>query len=141
TALQKRRTYSSPHKQSTPSLLKRGRRRRPTENKTLVVYIDRSGSMTDDKTGKADKIVENTIKRLRDVTVIKKYFASKVGDDPTGNGLGGGTNYAAIREDIRKNNYQSVAIITDDDSSNVSYEGDKSPITVDMAWVCAVECN
>lgn len=143
TAMDKRRTYSSPHKQSTPSLLKRGRRRRPVENKTLVMYIDRSGSMTDEKTGKADKIVENTIKRLRDVTVVKKYFANRVGDDPTGYDLGGGTNYAAIRDDIKENGYQSIAIVTDNDSSNIGGYGDSGSgnIKVDMAWVCAVECE
>jgi hypothetical protein len=142
--LQFRRTYSSPHKQSTATMIKRGRRRRPVEGKTLVMYIDRSGSMTDEKTGKADKIVENTTKRLRDVTIIKKYFANRVGTDPSAQNLGGGTNYASIRDDIKKNNYRSVAIVTDDDSSNIqsSYSSDDtSLIDVDMAWVCAVQCE
>lgn len=139
--MNKRRTYSSPHKQSTSTLLRRGRRRRPTENKTLVMYIDRSGSMTEEKTGKADKIVENTVKRLRDVTVIKKYFANRVGDDPSASGLGGGTNYDAIRDDVSKNGYQSIAIVTDDDASNVGRHDGKGLIEVDMAWVCAVQCQ
>lgn len=144
TAMDKRRTYSSPHKQSTPSLLRRGRRRRPVETKTLVMYIDRSGSMTDEKTGKADKIVENTVKRLRDVTVIKKYFANRVSEDPDADGIGGGTNYSAIRDDIKANGYESVAIVTDNDSSNIgsySDNGGGGKIKVDMAWVCAVECQ
>lgn len=141
TALQKRRTYSSPHKQSRPDLLKRGRRRRPAESKTLVMYIDRSGSMTDEKTGKADKIVENTVKRLRDVTVVKKYFANRVTEDPDARNIGGGTNYAAIRDDVKKNGYESIAIVTDDDASNVSLYGDGGLIEVDMAWVCAVQCK
>lgn len=141
------RSYASPHKQSTATMLKRGRRRRVVENKTLVMYIDRSGSMTDDKTGKADKIVENTTKRLRDVTIIKKYFANKVGEGEEhsrGQGLGGGTNYASIRDDVKKHGYRSIAIITDNDASNVRYgygNSDDSPIDVDMAWVCAVQCD
>lgn len=139
--LQFRRTYSSPHKQSTSTMLKRGRRRRPTETKTLVMYIDRSGSMTDEKTGKADKIVENTVKRLRDVTVIKKYFANRVGTEPSAEHLGGGTNYAAVRDDIKANGYRSIAIVTDNDSSNITYRDSGELINVDMAWVCAVECT
>ena len=141
--LAKRRTYSSPHKQSRPDLLKRGRRRRPVEDKTLVMYIDRSGSMTDEKTGKADKIVENTVKRLRDVTVIKKYFANRITEDPEAHNIGGGTNYAAIRDDIKANGYQSVAIVTDNDSNNIGGYSDKDGehIKVDMAWVCAVQCD
>jgi hypothetical protein len=145
TDMGKRSTYASPNKRSTATLIKRGRRRRPVESKTLVMYIDRSGSMTDEKTGKADKIVENTVKRLRDVTVVKKYFANRVGDDPEARNLGGGTNYAAIRDDIRQNGYQSVAIVTDNDSSNICGYSDPHKdwgnIKVDMAWICAVECN
>jgi hypothetical protein len=142
-SLTKRRTYSSPHKQSTASLIKRGRRRMPVENKTLVMYIDRSGSMTDEKTGKADRIVENTVKRLRDVTVIKKYFANRITTDPSAYNIGGGTNYRAIRDDIKKNGYQSIAIVTDNDSNNIGGYSDEdgSNIKVDMAWICAVQCN
>lgn len=140
-SLQPRRTYSSPHKQSTPNLMRRGRRRRYVEDKTLVVYIDRSGSMTDDKTGKADRIVENTTKRLRDVKIIKKYFANRIGEDEDarkGFGLGGGTNYEAVANDITAHGYKSVAIITDNDYSNIWKHNRPR---VDMAWICAVGCQ
>lgn len=141
-SLSPRRTYSSPNKQSTPSLMKRGKRRRHVEDKTLVMYIDRSASMTDEKTGKADRIVENTVKRLRDVKVIKKYFSNGVTTDPAAHMLGGYTNYRAIANDVKANDYKTIAIVTDADGSNL-YPGRSGGcyLEVDMAWVCAVECK
>lgn len=127
----RKKGYARPNKKYQGTIIKKGAQRTRQPGKTLVVYIDRSGSMSDEKTGKAEKILENTVKRLRHVTVITKYFSDEVSLD--GN-ISGGTNYSAVIEDIVHNNYRDVAVVTDSD-----WDGRANIADVDAAWIVSVE--
>lgn len=125
------KTYKRPNKKYLGSIVKKGSTRQNTPGKTLVVYVDRSGSMSAEKTGRAEQVLENTVKRLRNVSVITKYFADEVSYDGD---IGGGTNYAAVIDDINLNNYLDVAIVTDNDR-----DGGVNVAKVDAVWLVSVE--
>lgn len=127
------KTYKRPNKKYGGSIIKKGVTRTQQPGKTLVVYVDRSGSMSDEKTGRAERILENTVKRLRNVSVITKYFSDEVSLD--GN-IGGGTNYAAVIDDINNHGYLDVAIVTDNDR-----DGGSNIATVDAVWLVSVDAG
>jgi len=129
--LSRNKSYARPNKKYQGAIVKKGRRKTRSPGKTLVVYIDRSGSMSDEKTGKAERILANTVKRLNHVTVITKYFSDEV--SMSGN-IGGGTNYSAVIDDIMINKYRDVAIVTDNDN-----DGRMNIADVDAAWIVSVE--
>ena len=129
--LSRNKSYARPNKKYQGAIVKKGRRKTRSPGKTLVVYIDRSGSMSDEKTGKAERILANTVKRLNHVTVITKYFSDEV--SLSGN-IGGGTNYSAVIDDININKYRDVAIVTDNDN-----DGRMNVADVDAVWIVSVE--
>ena len=87
----------------------------------LTVYVDRSGSFCPAKTAEATrKLKEVLVKYRGKVTMDTVYFADNLMKEDPGKG-GGGTNYTAVIENIKKDKAQLSIIITDDDCC--SYEG------------------
>lgn len=125
------KTYKRPNKKYMGSIVKKGVTRTQQPGKTLVVYVDRSGSMSDEKTGRAENILAKTVQRLKNVSVIIKYFSDEVsmsGD------ITGGTNYAAVIDDINNHGYLDVAIVTDNDR-----DGGSNMAEVDAVWLVSVD--
>jgi predicted metal-dependent peptidase len=85
----------------------------------IIVYVDRSGSFSPDKTAQATTALND---------LLRKYRGSVAGDciffndglmhvDPGAGG--GGTNYQAVINDIATANPELAVVITDDDSANI----------------------
>lgn len=136
-----KRTYSKPDRRfTTPGslpringceVMRKGRKRKNREWKTLGVYCDVSGSMSRDKISLALGTCQE-IDKIRRCTVKTHYFDTEVRDEFFS---GGGTDYNVVLEHAKQCGYKSIAIITDDSSDRIP----RGVYSFDNLWIIGVE--
>jgi hypothetical protein len=124
-------SYKKPNKKYIGSgIIMKARTNVYQEEKTLAVYVDVSGSMTQELVAKALGVLKS-VQSMKRVNYIVKYFSTHLKDSFYN---GGGTDYEICFDDAKNNGYSCIAIITDD-----SEQVFRNRYAVDGLWIAGVE--
>ena len=127
----KGRTFKRPNKKLDGSgIIAKSRTNKYQQEKTLAVYIDISGSMSEKKLARAIGCCESMAKMKRS-KLIKHYFNTRI---ETEFRRGGGTSYEIIFKHAKENKFPCIAIITDDSRS-----GFKHMYELESVWLVGIE--
>jgi predicted metal-dependent peptidase len=140
-------TFSRPNKKYDGSdIIRRTRRMLPKDESKLVLYIDRSQSFNKEKTIAAESVFEK-LRRIKNMSLEVFYFADVVVSEKEYNGRvrsngtvvgavspGSGTDYSEVFQHINHNNFENVAIISDNDRCDRVL----IPTCVKSLWYCYV---
>lgn len=112
-AILRKKSFKRPNRRDEGDFLKKGTASQITTPK-VIIYVDRSGSFSPEKTEKATETLKRILQKYRskierDVIYFHDNLFYK---EPKSSG---GTNYIAVVKDIVKNNPELAIIITDDD--------------------------
>lgn len=118
-ARKKKLSYSRPNKRKLDAEFSRGHKRQLAKPK-VIIYVDRSGSFTPEKTEKAQLVLSRLLARYQTtISASTLYFTcGRIWDrEPDYNG---DTPYQAIVNHIAENSPALAIVITDDDPLNVN---------------------
>lgn len=118
-ARKKKLSYSRPNKRKLDQEFSRGYKRQLAKPK-VIIYVDRSGSFTPEKTEKAQSILAKLLSRYQTtINASTVYFTcGRIWDrEPTDNG---DTPYQAVVNHIAEQTPALAIVITDDDPLNVN---------------------